>query len=161
MNFEVLPNEIILDLFEYISINDLFSGFFDLNARFSQLLCIQFQRFHLDLRLLSKTKFNHICTKFVPLIIDRIRSIHLSNDDNSPQAIEFFLSQNYQLRQFSQLQSISLTCINSLKILDQILAECFHLPCLKRLNFYHSLAFMSIDDTKRILNDIWRLPKLN
>jgi hypothetical protein len=76
MEFELLPNEIILDLFEYIPLIDLFYAFSDPNARFNQLFFVQFQKYHLDLRLLSKTKCNHICQNLIPMILDQIISLH-------------------------------------------------------------------------------------
>jgi hypothetical protein len=130
MYFEFLPNEIILNLFEYIRISDLFNGFFDLNLRFNQLLCVQFQKFHLDLQFLSKTKCNYICQNIISLITDRIVSLHLSNDDDTPEQIELFLSHRYQFQQFTRLQSISLMYLESKVILGQILIECSYLPCL-------------------------------
>jgi hypothetical protein len=160
MEFELLPNEIILDLFEYIPLIDLFYAFSDPNARFNQLFFVQFQKYHLDLRLLSKTKCNHICQNLIPMILDQIISLHLSNEDETPQQIELFLSYSYQLRQFTRLQSISLASIRSQQVLDQILAECFHLPCLTHLAIYHTLILMSIDDAKRFYNYIWSLPNL-
>lgn len=100
MYFELLPNKTILDLFEYFPFIDLFRAFFNLNSRFNQLLLLRFRKFHLDLPDLSKTTFHHISQNYIPLIIDRIVSLHLSNDDNTPQQIELFLSQQFQLRQF-------------------------------------------------------------
>ena len=83
------------------------------NSRFNKLLCQQFQKFHLDFRLISKTNFNRICQNYLPSIINRIISLRLSNDDDTPQQIELFLSQDYQLRQFIRLQSLSLSYLQS------------------------------------------------
>ncbi|CAF3924113.1 unnamed protein product [Rotaria sp. Silwood1] len=108
MNFELLPNEIILDLFEYLSLIDLFRGFFALNFRFNKLLYQQFQKYHLDFRLISKTNFNNICQYYLSSITGQIISLHLSNDDDTPQEIELFpYHDDYQLCQLIHLQSIS------------------------------------------------------
>jgi hypothetical protein len=161
MNFELLPNEIILDLFEYFSFIHLFHGFFDLNTRFKKLLCQQFRQFHLDFRLLSKTNFDQICQNYVPSVIDRILSLHLSNDDDTPQQIEFFLSRtDCQLRQFIHLQSISISCLQSQQTIDQIMVECSYLPCLTRLTFLQSAMDTKAIEIERIYNNIWSLSKL-
>jgi len=160
MNLELLPNETILDLFEYFSIHDLFHGFFNLNSRFNQLLCLQFQKFHLDLRLLSKTNFNHICQNYVPLITDRIISLYLSNVNDTPQGIELFLSHYYQLRQFTRLQSIFLEYLQSQQTLDRIMIECSNLSCLTHLSFTNCYIPMSESDANRLSNHIWSLKNL-
>jgi hypothetical protein len=162
MNFELLPNEIILDLFEYISFIHLFRGFFNLNLRFNILLSEQFHKFYLDLRLISKTTFNYACQNYVPSVIDRIISLHLSNDDNTPQQIELFLSRtDYQLRQFIHLQSISISSLRSLETIDQIMVECSYLPRLTHLTFTngHSLSIGKYY-AQHLYNSIWSLSKL-
>ncbi|CAF1262963.1 unnamed protein product, partial [Rotaria sp. Silwood1] len=148
MNFEFLPNEIILDLFEYLSLIHLYQSFFALNSRFNKLLCQQFEKFHLDFRLISKTNFHQVCQNNILSVIDRIISLHLSNDDNTPQEIEYFLSHGYQLRQFIRLKSISLSCLRSQQTLDQIMVECSYLPCLIHLTLTDSHVSMSGNDAQ-------------
>ncbi|CAF4978356.1 unnamed protein product [Rotaria sp. Silwood1] len=160
MNFEFLPNEIILDLFEYLSLIHLYQSFFALNSRFNKLLCQQFEKFHLDFRLISKTNFHQVCQNNILSVIDRIISLHLSNDDNTPQEIEYFLSHGYQLRQFIRLKSISLSCLRSQQTLDQIMVECSYLPCLIHLTLTDSHVSMSGNDAQRLFNHIWSLSKL-
>ncbi|CAF3867786.1 unnamed protein product [Rotaria sordida] len=160
MNFELLPNEIILDSFEYLSFIHLYQSFFALNSRFNKLLCQQFQKFHLDLRLTSKTNFHRVCQNYVLPVIDRIISLYLSNDDNTPQQIEHFRSHNYQLRQFIRLKSISLSCLRSQRTLNQIIVECSYLPCLTHLTLTDSHVSMSENDAQRLFDHIWSLSKL-
>ena len=38
MNFEIFPDELILDIFEYFDIRDLYQSFYDLNCRFDHLV---------------------------------------------------------------------------------------------------------------------------
>jgi hypothetical protein len=161
MNLEFLPNEIILDLFEYLSLFHLFHAFFGLNSRFNDLLCQQFQTFYLDFRLLSKTNFNYVCQNYVPSVIDRIISLQLSNDDDTPQQIELFLSRDdYQLRQFTHLQSISFSHFRSRELFDQIMTECSYLPSLANLSFNHGHIVMKESETQRFYNHIWSLSKV-
>ena len=160
MIFELLPNEIILDLFEYLSFIQLFHGFFGLNTRFNELLCRQVQKFYLDLRLMSKTNFHRIFDNYLPSIIDRIISLRLSNDDETPRQIELFLSQDYQLRQFIHLQFISLSHLQYQQTLDRIMIECSYLPSLTHLTITDSFIPMSANDAERFFNNIWSRPKL-
>jgi AAA+ ATPase superfamily predicted ATPase len=160
MNFELLPNEIILDLFEYFSTIHLFHAFFGLNSRFNKLISQQFQKFHLDFLFISKTNFNHFCQNYLPSIIDRIISLRLSNDNNTPQQIELFLSHNYRLRQFTHLQSISLLHLQSQQTLDQIMIDCSYLPYLTHLAFTDSRISMNENNANRFFNQIWSLSKL-
>ncbi|CAF1065796.1 unnamed protein product [Rotaria sordida] len=160
MNFELLPNEIILDSFEYLSLIHLYQSFFALNSRFNRLLCQQFQTFHHDLRLASKTNFHRVCQNYVLPVIDRIISLNLSNDDNTPQQIEHFLSHNYQLRKFICLKSISLSCLRSQRTLDQIMVQCSYLPCLTHLTLTDSHVSMTENDAQRLFDQIWSLSQL-
>ena len=119
MNLESLTNEIILILFEYFSLFELFQYFRGLNSRFNNLLFQEFKKFQLDLRLLSKTRFDQICQKYAPSILNRIVSIHLSNDYDTPQEIQLLLSQDYKLRQFTHLESLSISNLQSKQLLDE------------------------------------------
>ncbi|CAF2102957.1 unnamed protein product, partial [Rotaria magnacalcarata] len=130
MNLESLPNEIILILFEYFSLFELFQYFRGLNSLFNNLLFQEFNKFQLDLRSLSKTKFDQICQQYAPSILNQIVSIHLSNDYDTPQEIQLLLSQDYQLRQFIHLESLSIINLQSKQILGEIMNECSHLPHL-------------------------------
>ncbi|CAF1615506.1 unnamed protein product [Rotaria magnacalcarata] len=160
MNLELLANETILELFEYLSIDDLFHGFYNLNSRFNNLLTRQFKKFRLDLQLLSKTKCTDICENIVPLVIDQIISLRLSNDDNTPGEMKLFLSQSYQLRQFTHLQSIALKNILSVDELNQLMIECTYLPHLTYLSIYIDSMLLSVRDADHLYSQIWNLKSL-
>ncbi|CAF1099271.1 unnamed protein product [Rotaria sordida] len=160
MNFELLPNEILLDFFEYLSAIHLFYAFSSLNSRFNTLLYEQFQRFHLDFQQISKSKFNDICQNCLPSIINQSISLHLSNDDDTPQQIELFLSHYSQFHRFIHLQSMSLTYLRSQETLNQIMLECAQLPYLTHLTFTYCFISMSQNDANCFVNQIWSLPNL-
>ncbi|CAF3408147.1 unnamed protein product [Rotaria socialis] len=159
MNLESLPNEIILILFEYFSLFELFQYFRGLNSLFNNLLFQEFNKFQLDLRSLSKTKFDQICQQYAPSILNQIVSIHLSNDYDTPQEIQLLLSQDYQLRQFIHLESLSIINLQSKQILGEIMNECSHLPHLTHLTIQCTIE-MSENDTQHLFNQVWSLPKL-
>jgi hypothetical protein len=154
MKFEWLPNEIILDIFEYLDAIHLLRGFYDLNSRLNQLLKISFKSYHLDFRSVSKYNFNNVCQQYLPLIINKIVSLHLSDDDETPNLPTIFLSHHFTLNQFTHLQSLSLCSIRSLEILNQIILQCHHLTHLRLIQcFFNS-------EENDLINNIWSLPKL-
>ncbi|CAF1511023.1 unnamed protein product [Adineta steineri] len=84
MNLECLANEILIDLFEYFKIEDLFHTFYNVNYRFNILLLKYFHSYHLDFQSVSKSNLHVICTKYLPLIRNQIISLRFSDDDNTP-----------------------------------------------------------------------------
>ena len=72
MNLEFLPNEILLDLFEYLNGTDLLRAFYDHNSRFNLLLYKQFQSYRFDLLSYSKHQFDIICKQYLPFISNRV-----------------------------------------------------------------------------------------
>jgi len=79
-------------------------------------------------------------------------SLTLSNDDESPQQIQLFLSHGFTLRPFTYLRLLSLYQLLSERITIEILNQCSDLSQLTHL----SLIKCWIED----LNFIWRLSKL-
>ncbi|CAF3993245.1 unnamed protein product [Adineta steineri] len=155
MNFTSLPNTIILNLSEYFSLTELFQYFSDLNSRLNKLLYYEFQKFHLDLRSLSKREVNEIYQNYIPSIINQIISIHLSNDYETPHQIQSFISHDdYKLHQFLHLQSISISNLqrNMLEHLLRNLPNLYQLKC--DLNVY-----INGNEWEDIIKKI--LPKLN
>lgn len=62
MNFELLANELLLDLFEYLDTNDLFHAFYNLNIRLNELLFTHCQLHgNLNFQSISKNicRINH------------------------------------------------------------------------------------------------------
>jgi hypothetical protein len=57
MNLELLANELLLDLFEYLNGIHLFRAFHGLNSRFNNLLLTYFRFYALDFQSVSKTGF--------------------------------------------------------------------------------------------------------
>ncbi len=93
MNLESLANELLLDLFEFLNDAHLLRAFHNLNLRFNNLLFDYFRTSgRLDFRSITKHDFNIVFEQYVPLIVDRITALRLSNDDETPQQIDHFLS---------------------------------------------------------------------
>ncbi len=94
MTLEYLANELLFNIFDYLNTTHLLNAFYSLNIHYDQLLLTYFRvRRHLDLHSISKQKFKTVCQQILPSIIDRLLSLHLSDDDETPQQIELFLLQ--------------------------------------------------------------------
>ncbi|CAF4632164.1 unnamed protein product [Rotaria sp. Silwood1] len=95
MNLDLLPNEILLILFAYFNDIDLLHAFYGLNSRFNLLLYNQFQAYYFCFSSLSKRKFAMICQQHLPFICDRIITLTLTDDEDTPEEIDLFFSLNY------------------------------------------------------------------
>ncbi len=159
MRLELLANEILLDLFEYLNTSDLFHAFYNLNYRFKQLLRTHIRFYSLDFRSISKDCFDAICEQYLPSTIDQITSFCLSDDDETPGQPEHFLSHYFTLNQFQQLQSLSLYAINSCNMLNEIILQCRDLQYLTHLNIIDS-NYKEEEEADSLINNIWSLSKL-
>ncbi|CAF0847749.1 unnamed protein product [Adineta steineri] len=157
MNFELLANELILDIFEYLNSTQLLRAYHGLNIRLNNLLYLHFQNYSLDFRSVIKKDFNDICQNILPLLTHQITSIHLSNDDDTPDQPNLFLSFGFHFRQFSNLQSLSLHYIRSMELMNKILSNC---PQLISLNISKCTYDDDFEQSAICLNTIWSLKKL-
>ncbi|CAF1394779.1 unnamed protein product [Adineta ricciae] len=154
---ESLANELLLDLFEYFDGIHLLNGFYDLNHRFNQLLLHHFHNYSFDFRSVSKRHFNLACREYLPLVIDRIVSLHLSDDDETPKLPELFLSQIFTFEYFIYLKSLSFYCLRSLDLLNQIIIQCRQLSSLTRLNIINFYVDYEENIAVTLMNNIWSL----
>ncbi|CAF4000667.1 unnamed protein product [Rotaria sordida] len=158
MNLELLSNELLLDMFEYIHSIELIRSFYDLNKRFNNLILIHLQTFGLDFRSTSKQDFDIIFQSYLQTIKHRIFSLKLSNDDDeTPEQIHLFHSYGWNFNKFPYLRSLSLNHIYFNKKTNDSLSKCFHLTNLTLIKCYFSCTQ---SDIHRFMNDIWSLPKL-
>jgi hypothetical protein len=119
MNFELLPNELLLNIFQYFTGIDLVRAFYDLSNRFNDLVSIYFRDHGLDFQSMSKRDFEIICQQYLSLLLVDIVLLRLSDDDGTPQQIDHFLSYGFTLNQFARLQSLSLCHLHPLKQLEK------------------------------------------
>ncbi|CAF1446315.1 unnamed protein product [Adineta steineri] len=161
MNFNLLPNEILLTFFDYLNGNDLLHTFYGLNARINALLYNQYRRYYVDFSLLSKRSFDLICQQHIPLIAHHILVLHLSDSESTPGQISLFFSYRPSLRQFTHLRLLSFTHLRSKEILLNVAIELPHLVQLTHLKF-KSCSISDYDETdfELLMNNIWSLPNL-
>jgi hypothetical protein len=68
--------------------------------------------FALVFRSILKNDFDMSCEQYILSMIDRIISVHLSDDDETPGQIDIFFLYSFTLRQFTQLRSLLLYHLN-------------------------------------------------
>ena len=122
-----MPDEILLEIFEYVSCDDLIPSFYNLNQRLNSI--INSLNFHLDLSNVQQKTFRYVCNEILSKFSRQILSLKLSNK-KTIDGIKFFLEQTkindrLQLKQliliqptieqFGELMS-QFPLLNSLKI---------------------------------------------
>ncbi|CAF4168877.1 unnamed protein product [Rotaria sp. Silwood2] len=159
MKLEYLPNELLHDLFEYFDPIELIHTFEDLNTRFNRLLFICFRSYRLDFRSISKSNFDLICKQYLPLIIDHVSSLCLSDGEETPQLYEHLIAYCLTIDEFTHLRSILLQKIDSANIIFNITSDCFYLPYLTHLKIIEC-NFTNDKDPKQLIYNIWHLNNL-
>ena len=158
---ERLPNELLFDVLEFLSTADLLHAFLDLNSRFNQLLFIHFQNHQFNFQSISKQHFDRICSQHYSNLDNRIISLHLTNDDETPNLCEFFLTSGLTLDQFIHLKSLTLSHIDSFHTTNQLIVQCRSLPSLENVSFIDCQSLNQQDKhTVALINNIWSLPNL-
>ena len=116
--FALLPNETILECFEYLNGIDIYYAFDGLNNRFNNL--IRNLPLHVNFEGVKNELFNRFCLEMLshPSIRNEILSLHLSDAKGARGQVHAFLSM-FRLNQFSHLRSLTLVNIVSINV-DQI-----------------------------------------
>lgn len=160
MSLELLCNELLLYVFEFLDDVHLYRAFYSLNYRFNTLLFDYNRNFCLDFRSIRKHDFQRICEKYAPSVVDRITSICLSDDDDTPQQIRHYLDHGIPLRLFSNLRSLSLCNIRSCQTMKDISEEWRLLPHLTQLCLIQCDMQSDTYKCQSLIDHIWCLPKL-
>lgn len=160
MSLEIFSNELFLDIFDYLSTIDLIKSFYNLNTHINNLLFLHLKIHSLNFQSSSKSDFDLICQKYLPSILNHIKILRLSDDDDTPNQIDLFFSYNLSLSKFSYLQSLTIYQISSIKSLTKILYQLIELPNLIYLKITrYFILFNEIYDLE-IINSINHLSKL-
>lgn len=158
MQLESLANELLLDFFEYFNAVQLLRAFYGLNSRFDKLLSVYFRAYHLDFRSVSKRDFDLMCRQYLPSMVDRVISLDLSDDDETPNLPNLFLSYGFILGQFTHLRSILLDNL-SRQDMENIILNCRSLPSFTHLKLTN-VFLGERQHFVHFLDNIWSLPKL-
>ncbi|CAF3473607.1 unnamed protein product [Rotaria socialis] len=130
LNFEDLPNELLLFIFQFLPIIDLQRAFYNLNLRINTI-CYS-QEFKLDLTSL-KPAFDYYCSSEQPFV-SQIYSLKLSDEYDR---LSLF-NQHIDISHFHHLRAITIRQ-PSPENLDQILSKLHLLTELSYLNIYGAL----------------------
>lgn len=160
MQIESFPNELFINLFQYLSTADLFRAFHGLNDRFHHLLSDSCRRYGWDFQGISRSDFDTICQTYLPQTMDQIRLICFNNDERTPGQVDHFYTHRLRLDQFTHLQSLSVRHLRCEALAHQLILELQNLPCLIHLTYkpfcYPSNKFSA----RHFISGIWRLKKL-
>ncbi|CAF1159664.1 unnamed protein product [Adineta ricciae] len=160
VKLECLPNELFLELFDYFDGIDLLHLFFGLNSRFNHLLYEQVQHYRFKFTSASKRRFDIICQQHLPFIACRTTTLLLSNHDDTPEQIDFFLSYVPSWKSFTDLQSLSLAHVSSYQTLFEVVRRCSTLVNLNSLTLNSCVLESNQSDFQVMLDMIWSLAKL-
>jgi hypothetical protein len=159
VNFESLANELLFDLFEFFNTVDLIVAFFGLNSRLNKLISTHFSSHQFNLQSISKDNFDIICDQHLSLLVDKISSFCLSNEE-TPNLTELILSQCFTLDRFSRLKSITLHSIYSLDTLTKITYQCRFVPYLTHLKIINHEDGQNLIRIVVLFDNIWQIPNL-
>ncbi|CAF1354795.1 unnamed protein product [Adineta steineri] len=160
IQLELLSNELLLELFEYLNTHHLLQAFFGFNDRFNQLLYTHFRDHQLNFHSISKDNFDLICQQYLPSTIDQVHSLYLSNKETSDLP-ELLFSRGFTLDRFINLRSLSLYNIRFLHQFNGIIYQCRYLPHLIHLNIIKCPVFELREYILvESINNIWSIPTL-
>lgn len=161
MRLELLPNELLLEIFKFLSTVDLLRAFYELNNRFNDLLVkhIQYHKY-IDLQSTSKYNFDFFWKQYLSKWTDQITSLSFSDGNNTPDQMDQFYTYGFTLCQFTCLQSLSLSHIHSVKTMNRIMKDLPHLSTLTHLTFEKCYLDYGQVNASSLVNIIWSLPNL-
>ena len=157
---EMLPNELFLVLFEYCSTMDLFRAFDQLNNRFHRLLFHAFRSYSLDFRYLSRTDLQLLHDRYLPLINERTIALNLSSDNETSYQLPLMEIEEQIFSRLNYLQSLVLSNIFDLNLVQTIGHHLDGFPRLLRLRLIKCIFPSDSIDMLDFINHIWSLPNL-
>ncbi|CAF0892840.1 unnamed protein product [Adineta steineri] len=156
MSLELLPNELLFNIFQYLSTPDVLRAFLQLNRRFDELVDKHLYTCkYIDLRTTSKFNFDLFWKQYLAPLAGKIISLSLSNDFNTPDQVDQLYAHGITLRDFPRLRSLALFHIHSKEIMNKIATDLPYLTTLTHLTFEKSI----IND-QYMINIIWSLSNL-
>ncbi|UJR18408.1 hypothetical protein I4U23_005313 [Adineta vaga] len=155
-NFEILPNEIIYEVFDYLDSYYIYQSFYHLNYRFRSLLIDSILPLKINVPLISQKAFNHYNQDIIIPNIQKIDTLRIENcfifDDQIVTLLHKTLLRTlileniestclynvlHQLITFPYFSSLSITTLDPIKDKNPFYQQIFRLPFLK----YCKLSF--------------------
>jgi hypothetical protein len=130
--FEDLSGEILMAIFEYMNVEDVWKIFFNMNSRFNSLVFDSRLRLTADVSKIDKTNFDNFCLSLINTNFSNIFTLILSNNYNRYSQIQSFLSQtNFTV--FQSLHALTLIDVNH----DELIEVIKQIKTLPSLNYFH------------------------
>jgi len=130
--FEDLSGEILMAIFEYMNVEDVWTIFFNMNSRLNSLVFDSRLRLTADVSKIDQSKFDNFCLSLINTNFSNIFTLILSNNYNRYPQIHSFLSQtNFTV--FQSLHALTLIDINH----DELMIVTKQIKELPYLNYFH------------------------
>jgi Leucine-rich repeat (LRR) protein len=139
--FEDLSGEILMAIFEYMDVEDVWTIFFNMNTRLNSLVFDSRLRLTADVSKIEKYNFDQFCLSLIQTNFNNIFTLILSNNYYRYPQIRLFLSHT-NLTYFQSLYSLTLIDINH----DELMDITKQIKQLNNLNHLHI-------NTHEIFND--------
>jgi hypothetical protein len=130
--FEDLSGEILMAIFEYMNVEDVWTIFFNMNSRFNSLVFDSRLRLTADVSKIDKSNFDHFCSSLINTNFSNIFTLILSNNYYRYPQIRTFLSQT-TFTNFESLHALTLVDINH----DELIGVTQQIKDLPSLNYIH------------------------
>lgn len=130
--FEDLSGEILMAIFEYMNVEDVWTIFFNMNSRLNSLVFDSRLRLTADVSKIDKKNFDAFCCSLIHTNFSNLFSLILSNNYYRYPQINYFLSQtNFVV--FQSLHALTLIDVNHDELVE-VIEQIKHLPLL---NYFH------------------------
>ncbi|CAF1425874.1 unnamed protein product [Adineta ricciae] len=146
MQFESLPNDLLLEIFDYLDGIELFRIFPHLNSRFTELLSFYSRYYDFNFQSITKNEMDLVCQESFRENVWKISSLTLSDDDDTPYQTELFFSYRLPFHNFFSLRSLSLYHIRSKVAFYWLLSN---------LRFFPHFNYLKIDQIDIDRQDIY------
>ncbi|CAF1230921.1 unnamed protein product [Rotaria magnacalcarata] len=130
--FEDLSGEILMAIFEYMNVEDVWTIFFNMNTRFHSLVFDSRLQLTADVSKVDKLNYDQFCSSLINKNFSNIYKLILSNHYNRYPQIRSFLSQT-TFTIFQSLHALTLTDINH----DELIEITQQIKQLPYLNYLH------------------------
>ena len=130
--FEDLSGEILMAIFEYMNVEDVWTIFFNMNSRINSLVFDSRLRLTADVSKIDQKNFDQFCSSLINTNFSNIFTLILSNNYNRYPQIRSFLSQtNFTV--FQSLHALTLIDVNY----DELMEVTVQIKDLPFLDYFH------------------------
>jgi len=149
MDFEILPDEILLEICRFLSSTDILYSLFNINSRLNRTIYIYYQ--HVILRQTSFIQFEYICINILPKIGSIVRSLSVNANWTDLLAKRFHFYFGHQMKDiFPNIEHLILVAFSGNELNDYI-ESISDLPYLNKLTIHD--RYNVTEEYKQILFD--------